>query len=158
MDIGLITNVGFNDDKSLIVVDIEVEKSMRDFCSPDSQFWVVRPRIGTGGVSGIGTLLTGPYIEVSSGKSGQFSTSFSGLESPPVTPFDSEGIQLTIARGTKPLEIGNPVIYNGLEVGKVESFEFDPKVLEARYGIFIHAPYHKLVTANTVFWNVSGSL
>lgn len=157
VDIGLVTDVGFNEDKSLIVVDIEVEKSMRDFLQTDSQFWVVRPRIGTGGVSGIGTLLTGAYIEVTAGKSGRFNTTFSGLESPPVTPFDSEGIQLTlVARGTKPLEIGNPVIYNGLEVGKVESFEFNAKALEARYGIFIHAPYHKLVTANTVFWNVSG--
>lgn len=157
VEIGLVTGIRFSDDRTHIIVDLEVEKSMKGFLQNDSQFWVVRPRVGTSGISGIGTLLTGAFIQISSGQSGVFEDSFVGLELPPATPLDAEGIQLTlVSEGGKPLQIGNPVIYRGFRVGQVESYRFDSESRTARYRIFVLAPYHELVTNNTLFWNVGG--
>jgi len=157
VDIGLVKEIGFNAKQDRIVVSIEVNKEMSNLLNPDAQFWVVRPRISAGGVSGIGTLLSGAYIEIAPGIEAGSETQFVGLETPPVTPPNAEGIHLTLeSSGGKPLVVGSAVIYRGFNVGKVESFEFDPNSRKATYGIFIRAPYDALVTTNTIFWNASG--
>ncbi len=157
VDIGLVTAVGFNDDKSKILVELEVDRAMEEFLQQDSQFWVVRPRIDVEGVSGLSTLLTGAFIEVAPGNSGIFSDRFIGLERPPVTADDAPGLHLRlVSKGGKQLRIGDPVIFSGFEVGRVESFEFDSQLRQASYGVFVEAPYDELITDNTFFWNVSG--
>ncbi|MFC3123108.1 intermembrane transport protein PqiB [Agaribacter flavus] len=157
VEIGRVKRVGFNHDKAHILVDIEVQKDMAAFIVEDSQFWVVRPRIGARGITGISTLLSGAYIEVSPGKSTVEQYEFVGLENPPVTPSNADGIHLRlVSQGSETLNIGNPVLYRGFEVGAVESKSYDDLEEEAHYDIFINAPYHNLVTENTAFWNVSG--
>ncbi|MFT5544247.1 MAG: paraquat-inducible protein B [Glaciecola sp.] len=157
VDIGLVQNISFNDDKTHILVDIEVEQSMDGFLVDDSEFWVVRPRFGATGITGIGTLLSGAYIQVSPGESNIEQFEFTGLETPPVTSLNADGIHLKlISRGTKPLKVGNPVLHKGFEVGAVESKYYDDLEQAAHYDIFINAPFHNLVTANTSFWNMSG--
>ncbi|MDT0628712.1 intermembrane transport protein PqiB [Alteromonas sp. W364] len=157
VDIGLVDKISFSNDKSTILVDIEVEKDMSSFLVEDSEFWVVRPRIGATGITGIGTLLSGAYIEVSPGNSNIEQFAFTGLENPPVTSLNADGIHVRlISRGNKPLKVGNPVMHKGFEVGAVESAQYDDLEQEAHYDIFIQAPFHNLVTENTSFWNVSG--
>jgi paraquat-inducible protein B len=157
VDIGLVKKIKFSEDKSHILVDIEVDKSMDSFLVEDSEFWVVKPRFGATGITGFGTLLSGAYIEVSLGQSNIESFEFTGLETPPVTSLNADGIHLKlISSGTKPLKVGNPVLHKGFEVGAVEAKYYDDLEQEAHYDIFIQAPFHNLVTENTSFWNVNG--
>ncbi|WP_412971698.1 intermembrane transport protein PqiB [Glaciecola sp. MF2-115] len=157
VDIGLVKKIKFSEDKSHILVDIEVDKSMDSFLVEDSEFWVVKPRFGATGITGFGTLLSGAYIEVSPGQSNIESLEFTGLETPPVTSLNADGIHLKlISSGTKPLKVGNPVLHKGFEVGAVEAKYYDDLEQEAHYDIFIQAPFHNLVTENTSFWNVNG--
>jgi paraquat-inducible protein B len=157
VDIGLVQKINFSEDKSFILVDIEVDKSMDSFLVEDSEFWVVKPRFGATGITGIGTLLSGAYIEVSPGQSNVEQFTFQGLETPPVTSLNADGIHLKlVSRGTKPLKVGNPVLHKGFEVGAVESKYYDDLEQQAHYDIFIQAPFHNLVTENTSFWNVNG--
>ncbi|GAC28863.1 intermembrane transport protein PqiB [Brumicola pallidula] len=157
VDIGLVKKISFSSGKKTILVDIEVDKSMDSFLVEDSEFWVVKPRFGATGFTGVGTLLSGAYIEVSPGQSNIETVEFVGLETPPVTSLNADGIHLKlISRGNKPLKVGNPVLHKGFEVGAVESKYYDDLEQEAHYDIFIHAPFHNLVTENTSFWNVNG--
>ena len=55
-----------------------------------SVFWIVRPEVGLGNVTGLGTIITGPHIEVSPGAGGPKSE-FVGLERPPIAP-ESKGL------------------------------------------------------------------
>jgi paraquat-inducible protein B len=75
----------------------------------------------------------------------------------PVTPVSTPGLHVTlVARGDKSLSSGDPVLYQGFTVGRVESVEFNPSDRQAYYQLFIRAPYNDLVTTNTRFWNMSG--
>ncbi len=62
----------------------------------DTQFWVVRPRISGGSVSGLGTLLSGSYIGVGIGKSKKPQREFTGLEVPPVFSTDAPGREFVL--------------------------------------------------------------
>ena len=157
VDVGMIKKIGFNPARDRILLDIEIDKGMSDLLNQETQFWVVKPRIGAQGVSGIGTLLSGAYIELSPGQSGESQFEYVGLELPPITSPNADGLHLDlVSKGGKPLNIGDSVIYRGFEVGQVESSEFDPDQRTANYGIFINAPYDALVTTNTIFWNAGG--
>ena len=121
----------------------------------DSLFWVERPRIGAGGVSGVGTLVSGAYVAISPGVGDESAYQFSGLEIPPVTSPTTPGLRLSLtSSGNKPVRVGNPVIYRGFQVGRVEQSTFDTSSRSAQYEVFIDSPYDDLVTTNTYFWNV----
>ena len=157
VDIGTVTDIRFSSDTNSIEAVIEIDKSMEGFLRADSQFWVVRPRIGSGGVSGFGTLLSGAFITLDAGKSELYSSSFVGLENPPISSPTDEGIKLhLVSDGGDALETGNPVIYRGFEVGAIEEVLFDVELRSVTYSVFIRSPYDALVTSNTYFWNASG--
>lgn len=157
VDIGIVNEVGFGEGRQSIVIGIEIEKEMRDLLTSDSKFWVVKPRIGADGISGLGTVLSGAYITISPGNSETLSTQFPGLNQAPVTSPTADGLFISLtSKGGKPPKVGSPVIYRGFEVGKVEATQFDPRTRTAGFGVFINAPYDTLVTTNTFFWNAGG--
>lgn len=157
VNIGTLVGIEFSEDGEGIIANVVIERDNARFLLSDSQFWVVRPRVGSSGVSGIGTLLSGAYINLEPGKAQTISTEFVGLESPPVASPNDEGLKLKlISRGGKALRVGNPVLYRGFEVGAVEAVNFDVDSREISYEVFINAPYHHLITTNTYFWNAGG--
>ncbi len=157
VDIGTVKEIRFTEDGSSIEAVVEIDKKMQGFLRTDSQFWVVRPRIGSGGVSGFGTLVSGAYIAVDPGRSEQYMQHFKGLETPPLSSPTDEGLKIKLlSSGGKSLTEGNPVIYRGFEVGAVETVDFDINSRQVTYSIFVRAPYDGLITSNTFFWNSGG--
>jgi len=157
VDIGTLKSIRFSEDGANVDAVVEIDHDMQRFLQADSQFWVVRPRIGSSGVSGFGTLLSGAYITVEPGKSPYSAERFVGLETPPISSPTDAGIKLNLlSSGGKSLQEGNPVIYRGFEVGAIETVEFDVESRRVSYGIFIRAPFDSLITTNTHFWNSGG--
>ncbi len=54
--IGKVLAVNLRDDRKSVAVIVQLDRSAASFAVEDTAFWVVRPRIGTAGVSGLGTL------------------------------------------------------------------------------------------------------
>ena len=54
------------------------------------------------------------------------------------------------------LDIGSPVYYRHLMVGHVASYKLDMQRRDMNLQVFIDAPYDRLVTTDTRFWNASG--
>jgi paraquat-inducible protein B len=67
--VGKVTSVDLTPDRTRIVATVELTRGAAELAHKDTQFWVERPRIGVGGVSGLGTLLSGAYIGVDVGVS-----------------------------------------------------------------------------------------
>jgi paraquat-inducible protein B len=59
-----------------------MDKQAEGLLVEDTRFWVVRPRVAAGGVSGLATLLSGAYIALDPGKSETSRQEFVGLEEP----------------------------------------------------------------------------
>jgi len=113
--------------------------------------------VGAGSISGLGTLLSGAYIQVDPGAGKRKKHSFKGLEVPPLTPADAPGVRLVLrSEQAGSLNAGDVIVYNGFKVGRIEGITFDTKKKEVRYDAFIDAPYSDLVTTSTRFWNTSG--
>lgn len=157
VDVGMVESAELGDDLESVVVTASLEKTAKSLLRENTQFWVVRPRIGKAGVSGLGTLLSGGYIQLSPGDGAEGAREFVGLEDPPVTPTGTRGIAVTVtAEKAGSLSAGAPVLYKGYTVGRVETEKFDIEKDLMSYRVFIKAPYDELLTTSHRFWNVSG--
>ncbi|MBN3776504.1 MCE family protein [Burkholderia sp. Ac-20345] len=155
--IGTVTAISLSDDSSHVVATVSFVKNARNLIHDDTRFWVVRPRVGMSGVSGIDTLFSGAYIGMDTGRSENARKAFTGLETPPTVINGMPGTSFALrATDLGSLDIGSPVYYRHLMVGHVASYKLDMQSRDMNLQVFIDAPYDRLVTTDTRFWNASG--
>lgn len=155
--IGKVTAVSLRDDRKRVVVGVQLDRSAAGFAVEDTAFWVVRPRIGAAGVSGLGTLLSGAYIGTDSGVSRKGRSEFVGLEAPPFVLRGEPGTVFVLhSDDLGSLDVGSPVFHRRARVGRVVGYTLDPVSDELSIKMFIEAPYNRLVTPQMRFWNASG--
>lgn len=157
VQIGLVKAVRLAQDRSRVRVTVQLEKDSDGFSARDTRFWVVRPRLDTSGISGLGTLLSGAYIGADAGTSPDHVADFAGLEVPPIVTHDTSGRQFVLrAADIGSLDVGSPVYYRRIKVGQVASYELDGDGRGVTLRVFVNAPYDKFVGGNTRFWHASG--
>jgi len=157
VNIGLVKTVILSEDHQQVIATIQLNKDAADFLKEDTRFWIVRPRISASGVSGLSTLLDGPFIAADLGKSNEKRDHFAALEIPPILTAGTPGREFVLKAPTLgSLGIGTPIYFRRLTVGEVVAFDLDKDGKEVAVKIFIHAPYDQYVTTNTRFWNASG--
>jgi len=157
LDIGTLTTLQLSDDHQHVVGTAELAPKSEDFLVEDTKFWVVRPRISGGTVSGLSTLISGAYIGVDIGQSKERRREFESLATPPVITADVPGRSYTLKTKTLgSLDYGTPIFFRRLQVGEVTSYELDPDGETLTVKAFVRAPYDRYVTPNTRFWHASG--
>ncbi|WEK08752.1 MAG: MlaD family protein [Candidatus Pseudomonas colombiensis] len=155
--IGKVTSIALSDDRRKVLAKVELDQSAEPFTADDSMFWVVRPRIGANGVSGVDTLLSGAFIGADAGKSEKRKNSFKGLETPPPITYGQKGKRFTLhTDDLGSLDIGSPVYYRRIEVGQVVSYQLANSGKGVDVKIFVNSPNDKYVTTDSRFWNASG--
>ncbi len=155
--IGHVQKISLSADRSRVVVGVALEKSAEKFATQGTRYWVVRPRVGLGGVSGIDTLLSGAFIGADIGESDTVVENFTGLEIPPAVNHGAPGRGFMLqAADLGSLDIGSPVYFRRIQVGRVVSYALDKDGKGVSLHIFIDGPYDAFVTKSTRFWNASG--
>ena len=157
VDMGLVTNVALAPDTSHVVVSAELVKEARRYLVEDTRFWVVRPRVSGGTVTGIGTLLSGSYIGMDIGLSKTPKEQFTGLEVPPIVNTGEPGRTFVLhSDHAGSLDVGSPLYFRRLKAGQIMSYDLDKGGNGIAVKVFVAAPYDKFVTDNTRFWHASG--
>ncbi len=157
VNVGVVEQVTLSKDLNHVIIQARLNSGMNTLLHGDTVFWVVKPQIGREGVSGLGTLLSGAYIELQPGSKGKTLDEFVLLDSPPLASPDAKGIRIILdSDQAGQLNASDPVLFRGYRVGSVESSTFDTKSRLMRYQLFIGAPYDSLVTTNVRFWKDSG--
>jgi len=157
VEIGQVTDIEIGKDLYNVKVTAELEKGAAPYLTDKTRFWVVRARVGAGEISGLGTLFSGAYIGIDPHKEGKPQKQFKGLEVPPVLTADLPGRHFTLRANTLgSLDIGTPVYYRKVKVGKVVSYAYDVERDDLKVLVFIEAPFHEKVTQETRFFNASG--
>ncbi len=155
--VGRVTSVSITPDRQKVLVSASLDRRVDWLAVDDTRFWVVRPRIGSGGVSGLGTLVSGAYIGVDAGASEQERKRFAGLDQPPLVLRGEPGRSFVLhADDLGSLDVGSPVYHRRVRVGRVVGYGLgvDGRALDVR--VFIESPYENLVTRDTRFWHASG--
>jgi len=157
VNIGLVKTVILSEDHQQVIATIKLDKDAADFAREDTRFWIVRPRITASGVSGLSTLLDGPFIAADLGQSTSKVDSFVALDVPPILTSGNPGREFVLRAPTLGSHgIGTPVYFRRLNVGQVVAYDLDKDGKNISIRVFVDAPYDQYVTNNTRFWNASG--
>ncbi|MDR5760970.1 MlaD family protein [Caballeronia sp. LZ035] len=157
VDIGQVKSVTLSKDYTHVVATADLTRDAANMLVEDTRFWVVRPRVAGGSVSGIGTLLSGAYIGMDIGRTKRDRRDYVGLETPPVFASDVPGRQFVLkASDLGSVDVGTPVFFRRLQVGQVTSFELDRDGSGVTLHVFVNAPYDRYVNADSRFWQAGG--
>ncbi len=157
VDIGTVQTISLNKDRKGVVVTAQMTRNATDLLVDDTRFWIVKPRIAGGQISGLTTLLSGSYIGVDAGKSTESRREFVGLDQQPSVTTDEPGREFLLhALDSGSLDIGTPVLFRRFEVGQVTGVDLDPDGKGVTAHVFIRSPYERYVTQNTRWWEASG--
>jgi paraquat-inducible protein B len=156
---GTVKHIDLTPDKWHVVVTIETTKEAEPLLTENAIFWVVRPRLFAGNISGLGTLLSGSYVGIKPDVTGAGTkaTEFAGQEDPPIL---EEHIAGKIFHLKSPrigsIEAGSPIFFRDITVGEVLGWDSKDLTESVDVQAFVRAPYDAYVHGETRFWNASG--
>ncbi len=157
VDVGQVKTITLSSDRKNVIVTAQLIKSAADILATDTRFFVVRPRISGGSVSGLSTLLSGAYISVDVGVSNDTTDQFTGLEAPPLVTRDSVGHEFVLqGKQIGSINYGSPVYFRHINAGHVTQYSLDKDGKGITLRVFIDAPYDQYVNTETRFWHASG--
>jgi paraquat-inducible protein B len=153
--VGEVRSLALSEDLQSVEVTARLEKGAAALAKEGATFWIVRPELSVANVSGLSTIISGPYIEALPGD-GAAKKSFDGADSAPAS-LEDEGLKIILVaahRGS--LRVGSPVYYRGIEVGAVQKLRLSDDARRVEVDTLIRQRYAPLVRAESKFWNASG--
>jgi paraquat-inducible protein B len=156
VEIGKVIAITIRHDSKTIEVTAQMNKDTDDYLTKNTQFWVVRPQVGLGGVSGLSTLVSGAYIAMNPEK-GDKEHHFGGLATPPTLKINTAGKQFILeTNNVGSMRAGTAINFHGIIVGEVLNYELAENANGIKLKVFINAPYDQFIRKNTRFWIDSG--
>ncbi|HEY7576614.1 MAG TPA: MlaD family protein, partial [Acetobacteraceae bacterium] len=156
--LGTVKRLDLSSDHSHVVVTIATTRQAEPLLTTQTVFWVVKPRLFAGNVSGLDTLLSGSYVGMLPGaNAGKPQRTFTGREDPPVLQANVPGHTFSLqANRLGSISVGSPVFFRDLNVGEILGWDIADMARSVTIHAFVRAPYDRYVTSNTRFWNASG--
>ncbi len=156
--VGTLETIALAPDRARVVLTLRMNREAEDLLTSDTRFWVVKPRLFAGNISGLSTLLSGSYIGIEPGApGGQPARAFTGLEDPPLLSNNEPGRTFHLQTDRiGSLSLGSPVFFRDLDVGQVLGWDIADMAESVTIHAFIRAPYDRYVREGTRFWNASG--
>ena len=157
--VGEVISVELAKDLKQVIVHARLQRSAAALASEGSQFWIVRPEVSTGGLHGLETIVSGPYIEIKPAESpgGKVLKRFTGVETAPPNEGRNGKYEVILASSEiNTLSVGSSVYYRGIEVGAVSYFALSQDSRVVNIHLLIQTNFAPLIRADTKFWNAGG--
>ena len=153
--VGQVKLVQLQKDNQSVRIEARLAGSAKNLARSGSQFWIVRPEVKVGTVSGLGTIVSGEYIAVQPGN-GPLTNSFTGAEKAPL-PDQPGALQVVlVSPHLGSLQELSPVFYRGIQVGEVLYYQLNTEASNVTIHARIHKEFAPLVRTDSKFWNAGG--
>ena len=155
---GTVKSLDLAPDHTHVVVTIATTRQAEPLLTNKTVFWVVKPRLFAGSISGLETLLSGSYVGMMPGATaGKPQRAFAGREDPPIISEHVPGhVFLLKAKRLGSISLGSPIFFRDLSVGEVLGWDIADMAEYVTIHAFVRAPYDGYVSDETRFWNASG--
>jgi paraquat-inducible protein B len=155
---GTVKTVTVAPDFTNVIVTVETVREAAPLLSDKTIFWIVKPGIFAGNITGLDTLLSGAYIGMMpSAEKGKPAQHFVGKPDPPILETVVPGTVFMLeTRKLGSISLGAPIFYRDLEVGTVLGWDLNDMARHVTIHAFVRAPFDKYVHEDSHFWNASG--
>jgi paraquat-inducible protein B len=153
--VGMVTKISLSDDGKGVVVQAQMNREVASYLNNKAKFWIVHPDVGSHGVSGLDTLLSGSYIELRGLKDEYTQHQFIGLDNPYIDT-DAEGTYyLLSAPKSYNISEGSNVYYRMMKVGRVERVGIAPNGEKINFTVFVDNQYAQYINKKSKFYTQS---
>jgi paraquat-inducible protein B len=155
---GTVKAITISPDFSHVLVTVETVHEAEPFLNDKTIFWVVKPELFAGNITGLETLLSGSYIGMRpSTEQGAKRRHFIGEQDPPVLQAWAKGTTFMLqSKRLGSISLGSPIFFRDLDVGTVLGWDLGDLANNVTIHAFVRAPYDQYVRDDTSFWNASG--
>jgi paraquat-inducible protein B len=155
---GTVKSLDLSPDKTHVIITVATTHDAKSLLTDATIFWVVKPRLFAGNISGVETLLSGSYIGMlPAAKAGKDQRDFVGREDPPVLGAYVPGRTFLLkSKRIGAVSVGSPIFFRDLNVGEVLGWDIADMAEYVTIHAFVRAPYDNYVHDQTRFWNASG--
>ena len=153
--VGMVTKISLSDDGKGVIVQAQMNKEVASYLNNKAKLWIVHPDVGSHGVSGLDTLLSGSYIELHGAKEEYTQHQFTGLEIPYIDTEAEGTYYLLSAPKSYNISEGSNVYYRMIKVGRVERVAIAPNGEKINFTIFVHKQYGKYINKKSKFYTQS---
>jgi paraquat-inducible protein B len=155
--VGVVTALKFSPEFDTVEVTASITREAAPLMTEGAAFWIVRPRVALGEISGLGTLLSGNYIALERGAPDRPRRHFEGLEEARIVGAGEPGRRFLVhSHEALRIDPGLPIYHLGLQAGRVVSASIGREGRGVDLEIFVQAPYDRYVRPSTRFWNADG--
>jgi paraquat-inducible protein B len=153
--IGEVKTISLADDGQRVKVTARLTGSAKGLARVGSIFWIVRPEVKVGAISGLRTIVSGEYVTVQPGH-GAPTNVFVAVEEPPAD--EQPGALLISIRSPtlESLQEHSPIFYRDIQVGEVLDYQLADDARSVMIRARVRQQYAPLVRLNSKFWNAGG--
>lgn len=154
--IGMVTKISLSDDGTGVTVEARMNKEVSSYLNDRAKMWIVHPDVGSHGVSGLDTLLSGSYIELHGIKKlGTQQRKFIGLEDPYIDS-EAKGKYYHLSAPTSnDITEGSNVYYRKIKVGRVERVGLSMDGTQVNFTVFVQDRYTPFINTKSLFYTRS---
>ena len=158
IDVGTVDSIEIIESADSVELHCTIDQKATKYLTEGAKFWVVHPRFGQGGVTGLGTILSGAYLVMELGPvDAKEKRRFAGLDEPPLLSDSSPGLSIKLhAEKLFSLGQGSPVYYRETKVGLVERNALAKDGSGIVLSLFFPEEHADLVRKDSRFWNAGG--
>jgi paraquat-inducible protein B len=155
---GTVSSITIPPDLSKVLVTIETTREAEPLLTDKTIFWVVKPQLFAGNISGLETILSGSYIGMRpSTDKGVEKRDFVGQEDPPILQASVKGTTFRLdTNRLGSISLGAPIFFRDIEVGTVLGWDLHDLASRVAIHAFVRAPFDRYVRNDSNFWNASG--
>ena len=153
--IGMVSNISLSEDGNGVQVKVKVNKEVAEYLNEKAKFWIVHADVGSHGISGLDTLLSGSYIELNGQKEEETKHQFIGLEKPYIDKDAKGSYYILSAPHSNDITEGSNVYYRMIKVGRVERVAISPDGKKVNFTIFIKEQYTPFINNKSHFYTNS---
>ncbi len=155
--IGVVRDIEINPGINSVALHLEMDRKTKKGLVEDTKFWLVKPEVSAGRVSGLDTLLSGSYIAVQRGVSKVERREFTSLTEAPPVQSDAPGLHIKLtAKNLGSIQRDTQIYYKNIPIGSVQGYKLNENQDGVIIDAYIEPQYKSLIKTRTRFWNSSG--
>jgi len=153
--IGIVKKISLTDDGQGVIIKARMNREVSKYLNKKAKFWIVHPDVGSHGISGLDTIVSGSYIELYGKKEQETVHNYIGLEKPPINDEAKGSYFVLSAPQSYNISEGSKIYYRMLEVGRVERVGISPDGTRINFTIFVEDEYIHFINTKSKFYTRS---
>jgi len=150
--VGTVKKIELQEDGEGIVVVARMDKTVTPFLNDSSKFWIVKPEVTLGGVSGLDTLISGTYINMDAIKAEESKKDFIGQSHAYRDDTQGQYFVLNSPMGNNAIKTGTPLYFKNINVGQVEYVVLGLDDASVDVIVYIQDKYTPYIQTDSNFW------